>query len=72
MGHPETEDEVHIRRVNDEWLCATDDGELLPVTDWFDEWGENCGPEDAVTCVAGREGYGWLTIELEENLESVH
>jgi hypothetical protein len=72
MTQPDTNDEVHIRRVNEEWLCVTDDGELLPVVDWFDEQGDHCVPEDAVACVAGREGYGWITVELEKNFESIH
>jgi len=42
------------------------DGTVLPITNYFDEWGEDCEPEDAVTCVAGTDAFGWLSIDLTE------
>lgn len=41
-------------------------GTILPVTNWFDDNGDECEPDDAVSCVAGRDGYGWLSIDLGE------
>lgn len=42
------------------------DGTVLPVTDWFDDDGEECGWESAVSCVAGPLPSGeWLSIDLD-------
>lgn len=40
------------------------DGTILPITDFFDEDGDDCEPEEAVTCVAGTDEFGWLDIEI--------
>lgn len=64
--------EVRIVKHKGVWLCTTSDNVVLPVTDWLDTDGEQCDPEHAVVCVAGEDGYGWLTIELTGELESIH
>ena len=35
-------------------IAVMEDGQELPVTNAFDEDGDECDPEDAVACVAGR------------------
>lgn len=48
----------------DETCCCTN-GELIPITNWFDEEGDDCDPEDAITCVAGPMANGkWLGINF--------
>lgn len=42
------------------------DGMVLPITDLFDKYGDDCEPDDAVAIVAGSEAYGWLDIEIVE------
>lgn len=40
------------------------DGRAFPITDMFDEDGEDCEAEDAVVIVTGEDGFGWMTIEI--------
>lgn len=40
------------------------DGTVLPITDFFDVFGEECEPIDAVACVAGTDDFGWLDVEI--------
>ncbi len=47
------------------------DGEVVPITDCFDADGDECDPDEAVAVVAGRDGYGWLTISIDERV-TVH
>lgn len=53
-------------------LAVMTNGDKLPVTNWFDDCGEECEPNDAVWCVAGpdHEGY-WYTIDLKPS-DSFH
>jgi hypothetical protein len=44
------------------------DGSVYPVTNWFDEEGDECSREDAVTCVAG-EGGCWFAITIADFCE---
>tara|TARA_R100000808_G_C2084931_1_gene107438 strand:+ start:267 stop:461 length:195 start_codon:yes stop_codon:yes gene_type:complete len=46
-----------------------DDGAQLPITNFFDDDGDDCDAEDAVVFVAGTEAYGWLTVEMPEDRE---
>lgn len=48
-------------------VAYTEDGQVLPVTNWLDEDGDDCDEDDAVVCVAGpdRDGF-WLTIDFRE------
>lgn len=52
--------------ADDENVVVMSDGTEIPITNYFDEWGEECEPDDAVTCVAGSDSYGWITIDLTE------
>lgn len=47
--------------------AVLDDGEQLAITNWFDEDGDECDPDEAVACVAGpdRDGH-WWAIDLIE------
>jgi len=48
-----------------------EDGTMIPITNFFDEDGDDCDPDDAIVIVAGREGFGYLTIELFDDFEEV-
>lgn len=64
---------IEMVSVEEDGFCLLADGTVLPVTNWFDERGDDCGPEDAVWCVAGRDGFGWLSIDLSDGVDgTVH
>lgn len=46
-------------------LVVLEDGTTLPITNFFDEFGEDCDPDDATVIVAGREGFGYMVVELD-------
>jgi hypothetical protein len=46
-------------------IALISDGRCVPATNWFDITGEECEPEDAVSCVAG-EGDDWFSVLLSE------
>ena len=41
------------------------DERVLPITHMFDCNGDDCDANEAVVIVAGIQGYGFLTIDLE-------
>ncbi|MBM1556653.1 hypothetical protein JQV19_08330 [Sulfitobacter mediterraneus] len=44
-----------------------DDGKTYPITNWFDNNGNDCDPDEAEFAVAGPDSDGkWYTIELGE------
>ena len=47
------------------------DGTILPITDWFDDDGEDCEPSEAVMIVAGNDDYGWIDVAVS-GPETVH
>lgn len=48
-------------------LALMEDGQKLPITDAFDDDGDECEPEDAVACVAGPDRDGmWVCIDLRQ------
>lgn len=47
-------------------IALLSDGTTLPVTNWFDSWGDECEPQEAVSCVAGQEGSDWWSIDLSQ------
>jgi hypothetical protein len=58
-----TEDEVDVVMIDERQVLMCS-GTLLPVTNWFDDDGDECEPDDAVTCVAGDDERGWYSIEI--------
>lgn len=54
-------------------LVITDDGEQLPITNMFDELGDDCFDDDeAVGVVAGPDKQGfWWSITLEDYIDKV-
>ena len=52
-------------------LVLLEDGTTIPITNFFDEDGDDCDPDEAIVIVAGREGFGYLTIELFDDFEEV-
>lgn len=53
------------------YICL-DNRVTVEVTDWFDEEGDECDPEDAASCVGGSDDFGWVTISIKESIESMH
>lgn len=51
-----------------ERIAITEDGQSLPVTDMFDEWGGDSNDiKECVVCVAGPDSAGkWLTIDFRD------
>lgn len=48
-----------------EGQALADNGEFVPITNWFDVDAEECAPDDALVCVAGPDSAGkWWTITL--------
>lgn len=47
-------------------------GLVLPILDYLDDDGEDCEPDDAVTCVAGNAEYGWITVMVFAEPVTVH
>lgn len=46
-------------------IILLDDGRTCPITNWFDNHGNDCGPDIAEFAVAGPDSNGkWYTIEL--------
>ena len=46
-------------------------GVVLPITDMFDDEGEDCEPSEAVMVVAGTDEFGWIDVEVGPH-ETVH
>lgn len=46
-------------------LVTCDDGEVLPILNYRDEFGDDCDAIDAVSVYAGRDDYGWLSIDIQ-------
>lgn len=46
-------------------IAIMEDGQELPITNSFDDDGDDCEPSEAVACVAGPDRNGmWVTIDL--------
>lgn len=57
--------------VFDNATVILEDGEVLQITHAFDDDGDECGLEDAVSIVAGPDRGGrWMTIDIR-GLEEV-
>jgi hypothetical protein len=59
-------DELHVTMV---WkakrMAVASNGVVYPITHFFDEWGDDCEPGEALTCLAGA-GKTWFTINLTQ------
>lgn len=53
------------------YFLSLDDEVTVPVTDWLDDEGEDCAQEDAVACVGGADGFGWVTVMIH-HIERSH
>jgi hypothetical protein len=43
-----------------------DSGVVLPISDFFDRYGDPCEPDDAASCVAGTDDFGWISVAIFE------
>lgn len=50
----------------DHAFVVTSDDAIVPVTNFFDYWGEECDPGDAECVVAGPYDNQWLSFEIDE------
>jgi hypothetical protein len=41
-------------------------GVVLPISDFFDRYGDPCDPDDAASCVAGTDEFGWVSVSILE------
>lgn len=48
------------------------DGQTVPITNFFDEDGDECDPLDAVSVVAGPHDGLWLSVEVGEERLVLH
>ena len=48
-------------------LALLEGGDIVPVTNWFDDRGEECDPDDAVACVCGNDETGWYVIHFAQH-----
>lgn len=56
--------EVDLIDLDARYVLMTD-GKVLQITTFLDSDGdETDDPSEATVCVAGEDGYGWLTIEI--------
>lgn len=56
--------DVDIINLRERYALMTD-GKVLPITNFMNAGGEETDdPYEAVVCVAGEDGYGWLTIDI--------
>ena len=47
-------------------IAVLNDGQLIPITNWLLD-GEDCEPEDAMSCVCGPCSKGkWYVVDLSE------
>lgn len=47
-------------------VAVLDDGRSADITDFFDDLNEECGPDEAVTCVAKISDECFLVVDLRE------
>lgn len=52
-----------VNREQAIYICRN--GKLWPITNWFDDRGEDCTADEATRAVAG-EGRRWFTIDLTQ------
>lgn len=60
---------VRVLETEKGWFVLIDDA-LYPVSNWYDEDGDECEPSHALYCVAGNDVFGWMTIELAAPLNT--
>lgn len=46
-------------------IAVTRNGDRLAITHWFDDDGEDCQPDEAVSCVA-EYGSKFITVDLRD------
>lgn len=49
-------------------IYVAEDGAAFPITNWFDEDGDECPRSEAVACVAG-DGGCWFSLSLADFTE---
>ncbi len=54
-------------------IALTSDGKIIPITDYLDEVGDPCDPDEAVSVIAGPDGEGkWWHIVLSDYTQCPH
>jgi len=57
---------VAVNRFNK--IALMSDGTTIPISGFMDEEGEECDPDDAVTCWGQHPNESWWAIDLREFL----
>lgn len=47
-------------------LVVVEGGVILPIVEYRDSDGDVCDYEDAVSCIAGTDEFGWLNIDIND------
>lgn len=62
----EASDPLSIVYVDLNTMTATlNAGWSIPITNLFDDAGDECEPNDAVVAVAGSDSLGWWSVDLQ-------
>lgn len=65
--------DLDVDRISlDGRFVVMSDGAILPISNFYDDDGDECEPVDAVVCVAGTDAAGWYTIEIFETTGPIH
>ena len=59
-------DDLEVDAIHrDRAIAILSDGQELPITNWIDTDGDECGPSDAVACACGPDVNGkWYAVNL--------
>lgn len=49
-------------------LVLTDTGHVYPITNFFDDYGDECEPDEALQAVAGADGT-WFTFDPHDRFD---
>lgn len=61
---------IECINISDAFIHMSD-GTTLPITEFIDENGDDCDPDDAVVVIAGNDNFGWISVEILEGYEPV-
>lgn len=62
--------QVELMNLTQNYVLFTN-GVSVPITDYFDDDGDECEADKATVCVAGSDAVGWFTIEISPASERV-
>lgn len=54
--------DIHLGRRE----AVMNNGDVLPITVMYNGCGDECGPDDALSFVVGKDGTGWWTCAVSD------